>query len=408
MQANHPELERFKDVVKLNVTEAAGLLIELAKQYSRSEAVQSEAVSLRSDLFEAPDIEEVRRGIAEDMLELSERIFDQEEVTPDASYFKDIEDLWLSKREARREVFICKGVYKEFQNTNFTLQDINLTLRAGEITGVIGENGNGKTTLLKIIAGQSPPDRGSISYGVLEDKDMPSNWSIIKYQIAYLPQELGELSGSVLKSIQYEAALHGILGKNNDREVESIIQRLGLGIYKKATWQELSGGFKLRFALAKTLVWKPKVLLLDEPLANLDINTRLRVLSDLRDLSKSIKHPISIVLSSQNIEEVEAVADNMLVLKKGVIAFNDRYINIGSNRHKNVFEFKCDCTIEELEQKFADIKNSKLSYNGFAFYLTTPLYVTESVFLEKCLRQNIRLKYFQDISLSTKQLIIQS
>ncbi len=407
MQANHPEIIRFKNVLNHNVTEAAGLLIELSKKYSRSEAVQSEAVSLRSDLFEAPDIEEVRRGIAKDMLELCERIFNQQEETPHAAYFKDIEALWLAKREVRSEVFRCKGVYKEFHKTNFALQDINLTLRAGEITGVIGENGNGKTTLLKIIAGQLLPDKGNISYGDLEDKDMPLNWSILKYQIAYLPQELGKLSGSVLKSIQYEAALHGILGKHNDREVESIIQRLGLGIYKKATWQDLSGGFKLRFALAKTLVWKPKVLVLDEPLANLDINTQLRVLNDLRDLSKSIKHPIAIVLSSQNIEEVEAVADNMLVLKKGAIVFNDRYINIGRNRHRNIFEFKCDCTIEELEQKFADLENAKLNYNGFAFYLTTPLYVTESVFLEKCLSQNIKLKYFQDISLSTKQLIIQ-
>ncbi len=408
MQSNHLELEKFKGVVKSNVMEAADLLIELAKRYSRNETVHSEAISLRSDLFDAPDIEEIRRGIAEDMLELAERVFNSEEETPNATHFEAIRALWVAKREVRSEVFRCEGVCKAFHNTNFALQDIDLTLSAGAITGVIGENGNGKTTLLKIIAGQLAPDKGKISYGVLQDKDMPINWSIVKYQIAYLPQELGKLSGSVLKSIQYEAAIHGILGKQNVREVETIIQRLGLGGYKNATWQELSGGFKLRFALAKTLVWKPKIVVLDEPLANLDINTQVRVLNDLKDLSKSIKHPISIVLSSQNIEEVEAVADNMLVLRKGKLIFNDRFIQVGSNRQRNTFEFKCDNTLDELEPKFADIRNSKLTYNGFTYYFTAPLDVTESVFLEKCLKQNIRLRYFQDISLSTKQLIVQT
>src|SRR5690606_29231484 len=82
-------------------------------------------------------------------------------------------------------------------------------------------------------------------------------------------------------------------------------------------WSELSSGYKMRFELARTFLRKPKILLLDEPLANLDVLAQQLILEDLKNLSQSISNPLGIVLSSQQLFEVEKVSDKILFLKNG-------------------------------------------------------------------------------------------
>ena len=92
----------------------------------------------------------------------------------------------------------------------------------------------------------------------------------------------------ILRSnLHYEAAIHGVGRADNEREVDFIVERLGFRGELDKEWHELSGGFRLRFALARALVWKPKLLILDEPLANLDFITQQIVLNDLRHLTDS-------------------------------------------------------------------------------------------------------------------------
>ena len=147
---------------------------------------------------------------------------------------------------------------------------------------------------------------------------------------------------------------------------------------------------------------------MDEPLANLDINTQIRVLNDLKDLCKSIKNPIAVILSSQNIEEVEAVSDNMIVLKAGEIKYYGKTINIGDNRKMNIYEFKCINSYEDLTEKFKNLSYINLDHNGFSYFITTPLNVSEINFLEHCTKEKIFLQLFQNISSSTKKIIVQT
>ena len=79
----------------------------------------------------------------------------------------------------------------------------------------------------------------------------------------------------LVDNLHFAAAIHGIRGKENEDEVDFIIWRLGLDKYRNATWNEISGGFKMRFSLGRALVYNPRLLILDEPLANLDVNTQL-------------------------------------------------------------------------------------------------------------------------------------
>ncbi|HET6253361.1 MAG TPA: ABC transporter ATP-binding protein [Puia sp.] len=384
---------------------------EFSNDYSEDDEVHFRSLLLREDArvyFDNPDL---KKGIIAKMDSLVREVYDKAgsnvRSLPGKFNVVAVQSEWLDKRKPRETVFTCSGVNKQYQASGFRLQDISLSLKEGEITGVVGENGNGKTTLLKIIAGELFPenDGGILSYGSLQSAGEEPDWFNIKPRIAYLPQELGRLVGSVKRSIQYSAALHGIIGKENEDAVHYIIERLGLGKYKDAVWQELSGGYKLRFALARILVWKPRLMVLDEPLANLDINTQIRVLNDLRDLCKSIKYPISIIMSSQNIEEIEEASDNMIVLKEGKIVYQNATPRIGEERRGNIFEFRCQYSQSELEYCLNDLGHTGLAYNGFTYFITLPLKISALQFLRYCSERNITLSYFQDISMSTKRWI---
>ena len=334
----HIAYSELENDLKNNVKNVGERLYDFAIDYTNDDELRFRCMLLREDINTYAGDELLIQNIIANMDSVAREVYAKalsgDEATPPSYDLDAIQARWKGKKRPRNILFSCKGLTKSYPRSEFRLKDIDLELKEGEITGLVGENGNGKTTLLKIIAGESYPDKGcgSYSYGVLQDNGMRVDWSAVKSQIAYLPQELGRLIGSVKTSIQYAAATHGITGVENDKEVEYIIRRLGLGTYKNAIWQELSGGYKLRFALARTLVWKPRIMVLDEPLANLDINTQIRVLNDLRDLCKSIKYPISIIMSSQNIEEIENASDKMVVLREGEIVYQSPTNHIGDER----------------------------------------------------------------------------
>jgi ABC-2 type transport system ATP-binding protein len=250
------------------------------------------------------------------------------------------EDLYARNRDmapSKPGAFVAENLGKTYQRSGFSLRGVNLTLRQGEITGVLGENGQGKTTLFRLAAGELKPDSGTLRYPVVAGHGSRTNWIRVYEHLAYVPQELASWHGSLEDNLRYEAAIHRITGAANDREVEYIVERLGLREHLDKRWSELSGGFKLRFALAKALVWKPAVLLLDEPLANLDINAQQIVLTDIRDLSTSLRYPMAVLLSSQHLHEVEAVSTNLLFLGKGTVKYYGPVSDIGLSRHVNTF-----------------------------------------------------------------------
>ena len=287
----------------------------------------------------------------------------------------------------------------------FSLKDINLELRFGEVTSVVGENGNGKTTFFRTVVGEIPHDNGTIAFPIFDGGEENNiNWGKVNQHIAYVPQNLPPFDGKVKKVLQFEAAIHGFLGKENDLEVNFIIQRLGLQDYEDSVWNKLSGGYKLRFALARALVWKPKLLVIDEPLANLDIKAQLVVLRDIRRLANSLRYPMSVLLSSQHLHEIEAVSDKILFLKNGNVSFYGDQKEIGSSRKYNTFEFRCNFTITELKTLLMGLDYKTLNYNGISFVITTPLKIGSKKILKYFIERDIEIEYFRNISHSIKQL----
>ena len=304
-------------------------------------------------------------------------------------------------------VFEGRGLGKKYKKNGFHLKGVDIDLRPGEITGVGAEDGNGKTTLFRIVAGDLLKSEGTLRFTHLSKKGKEKfNWAEAKKMLAYVPQELPQWYGSLKNNLHLEATLHDIKGKANEDAVEYIIHRLGLPEHAEKSWNELSGGYKLRFALAKALVWKPRLLVIDEPLANLDINAQSIVLNDLKYLAKSLRFPLSILISSQHLHEIESVADKIMFLKAGEVVYYGNIKDFGKERNENSFELECSYTLSEMEEILKGLDYNSLEHNGLRFIIHTPLEISQQELLQVLLDKQIEIGYFRNISQSTKKLFV--
>lgn len=301
-------------------------------------------------------------------------------------------------------VFSGRGITKTFVSPKFVfnLPELDLDLQLGEITGIVGENGNGKTTLLRMVAGDLEISGGNISYPAFDVA--ASDWYRIKQNIAFIPQALKPWKGFLKENLHFTAAIHGIRGLENEEQVDFIIHRLGLTQYEDALWSEISSGYKLRFELARALVWNPALLIIDEPLANLDINTQEVFLQDLRYLASSTQNPISILLSSQHLHEVESVADNIIFIKNGEALYNGRMQEFGQDREENLFELTTTANKSEILAALEHLQNINVEDRGRTKIIRTPVDMASNQLLGELVKQDIAVDYFRDISTSTLKL----
>lgn len=304
----------------------------------------------------------------------------------------------------REVVFTGTGITKVFKTRRYTfeLPKMDVNLRLGEITGIVGENGNGKTTLMRIVAGDLEPTTGSIDYPLFGAE--PGDWYAIKQEIAFIPQQLTPWRGFLKENLHFTAAIHGIKGVENEEQVDFVIHRLGLSQYEDAVWREISSGYKLRFELARALVWRPQLLIIDEPLGNLDINAQQIFLQDLRYLAQSIRYPMTILLSSQHLHEVESIADNIIFIKNGEALYNGKMQDFGQDRTENLFELSTDLTKTDIVARISHLEGVGVEDVGQVKVIHTPIGMDANQLLAELVRAGIPIHYFRDISTSTLKL----
>ena len=228
-------------------------------------------------------------------------------------------------------------ITKIYNNGRFTLGPVDVKLKKGDIFGLVGENGNGKTTLLTVLASILKPTSGKVEYSFATNSD--DSYDVLS-KLVYIPQRTAVWYGKVLDNLKFVLTHHKVNGRKNDFLVLMMVARFGLWKYKDLKWSELSSGYKMRFELARTMLRKPEIILLDEPLANLDILAQQIILEDLSMLSKSPVNPIAMVFSSQQLYEVEKVSDYVIYLRNGK-----------PSNHLNVDKKEEDCLIIELDSE---------------------------------------------------------
>jgi ABC-2 type transport system ATP-binding protein len=288
------------------------------------------------------------------------------------------------------------GISKTYRSGNFSLQPISIQINTGDVLGVVGENGNGKTTLLRCMAGQLALDSGALDFAQLNNPDHYD----IKHHLAFIPQRIPRWYGLLKDNLHFAAAISGVKDEENNVMVDFMLERLDLTPYAHLTWTQISSGYRTRFEIARILLQKPRLLILDEPLANLDINAQQSILTDLRFMAKSIHNPMGILLSSQQLHEVEKIADSVLLIKNGSCLFRT-----GEK------ETAADTFVVELEttagrEALLDILRGQadLHFHG-GFFTITSKELEAQVILSMLVDGKISVTYFRDITHSTKRYI---
>lgn len=293
-----------------------------------------------------------------------------------------------------QELLNATGVSKTYSKGSFQLKPVSLKISSGEIMGIVGENGMGKTTLLRCLGGQLAIDGGTIQYSLLQN---PDAFDIRKY-IAFIPQRIPRWYGLLKDNLHFSASIAGVHGDENLLMVDYIIERLNLGAYAHLDWNQISSGYRTRFEIARILLQKPKLLILDEPLANLDINAQQTILTDLRFIAKSVKHSMGVILSSQQLHEVEKIADAVLFIKQGSCLFQT-----GVNQPAitgNVIEVE---TIAAREQVAAILgEEVQIQFNGGFFTISSESQSVQEM-IGALLKEGVPVTYFRDITHSTKR-----
>ena len=205
-----------------------------------------------------------------------------------------------------------KKIRKSYEGIE-VLKNINLKIEKGEIVSILGPSGCGKTTLLNLILGLTQVSEGRIIFDGEDITQMPMEkrgFNIVFQDYALFPNL------NVYKNITY-----GLKNKPNistTKEVQDLINLLGLGKHLTKKIEELSGGQKQRTALARTLVMKPKILLLDEPLSALDGVIKESIKQKIKEIARDFK--LTTIIVTHDPEEALTLSDKVLIVNEGQIS----------------------------------------------------------------------------------------
>jgi len=225
-----------------------------------------------------------------------------------------------------------KNIYKKF-GTIYALHGVSLSLQEGEILSLLGVNGAGKTTLSSIIATLKPPTSGDIIFkGKSIYKDIPA----YRMQMSFCPQKPNLNAMLTLEDNLVFAGRYFCMAEKNIKErVAYLADRFGLETYLSRYAHELSGGYKQRFMIARSLMHSPALLILDEPTVALDPHIRNHVWEIIKEIKAM---GTTVLLTTHYLDEAEVLSDRVCVLDKGTVRIIDTPANLMSAYHKERLE----------------------------------------------------------------------
>ncbi|MCL2473690.1 MAG: ABC transporter ATP-binding protein [Alphaproteobacteria bacterium] len=245
-------------------------------------------------------------------------------------------------------------VYPKHEKTppKTALDDVNLQIPKGCIFGLLGPNGAGKSTLINILAGLASKTSGTVS---IWGHDITKEPRSSKFAIGVVLQEIVlEVFFSVREILDMQAGLYGIPKK--ERKTEELLEIVGLTKQADSSMRSLSGGMQRRLMIAKALSHNPKVLVLDEPTAGVDIELRQSLWEYVKKLNKA---GTTILLTTHYLYEAEELCDYIAVINHGKIIANNKKTDLLGSRKRITIELKDP--IEELNSEMLSLGWQRLS-----------------------------------------------
>ena len=239
-----------------------------------------------------------------------------------------------------------KNVTKKYGN--FTAVDnITFTVKDGEVVGLLGQNGAGKSTTMNMITGFIEPTEGNI---VINGFDIMKKPLKAKKQIGYMPENVPLYTELTVKEfVTYMAELKLVERKIRKQEVENVIKETGLQEVENKLIRNLSRGYKQRVSMAGALVGNPEVLILDEPTVGLDP----KQIIEIRNLIKNLGKKHTVILSSHILSEISQICEKVVILNKGKIVAIDTPENLEEKtKEQNILYV----TVEDKKEKMPNLK----------------------------------------------------
>ncbi len=203
---------------------------------------------------------------------------------------------------------VRQAYHKDASADLIVLDGVDLTLRQGEVVGLLGRSGSGKSTLLRIIAGLLKPTGGEVLWRGLPLQGPAPGVAMVFQSFALFPWL------TVQENVELGLEAQGMARAEREKRGEEAIDLIGLGGYESAYPKELSGGMRQRVGLARALVVHPDLLLMDEPFSALDVLTAETLRTDLIDLWSEGRLPVrGVLMVTHNIEEAVLMCDRILV-----------------------------------------------------------------------------------------------
>ena len=226
------------------------------------------------------------------------------------------------------------------------VDDVSFSINKGEIIGLLGHNGAGKTTIMKMVSGYLEADDGEVT---LDDISLNTDAKLLQQQLGYLPENLPIYPEmTVAEYLDYVADLKALTGNNKINEIQRVIEATDLSLKILARIDTLSRGYKQRLGVAQAILAKPKLLILDEPTNGLDPDQT----KQMRALIKEIATDATVIISTHIMQEVNALCDRVLILKSGKLVLDETLDALQQSKHLVI---ETDCSDNDLIKAIAGV-----------------------------------------------------
>ncbi len=193
------------------------------------------------------------------------------------------------------------------------LSDINFTMEEGEFVSIVGVSASGKTTLIKLISGLLPPDRGTVTIAGKRVDGFPADAAIVFQNYSLLPW----LSALENVRLAVEAAFPSYTAREQTAHSQRYLEMVGLGSASLKKPGQLSGGMRQRVAIARAFAVEPGVIFLDEPFGALDALTRVTLQQELASMCSAVTKPVTALMITNSVEEAVLLSDRIHALGRG-------------------------------------------------------------------------------------------